>query len=192
MTSLLPSGPVQAFWGGEETAVEMMYLWLVSQDLIAKTPPGTAPASYTDVHCGSRLLRHFRNGDIGSNDTVLTFSIDGTKLYRNKESDCWIYIWLVENLSPDRCFKKCFILPGGVIPGPNHPVNLDSFIYRGIYHVSALMREGLPIWNVHTQGLKVLCPCSSGRWSRYGTTGWNCRPPWCSGLSLLLWALWST
>ncbi len=42
-----------------------------------------------------------------------------------------------------------------MIPGPNHPVNLDSFIFRGLYHVSALMREGLPIWNGRT-GTKEL------------------------------------
>ncbi|RDX40597.1 hypothetical protein OH76DRAFT_1459464 [Lentinus brumalis] len=141
VTTFLPGPVIQGFWRSADTADEMMYLWHAAQDLIAKTPEGTAPKSYTDA---------FRKGDIGPCDTLLSFSIDGAQLYRNKDSDCWISIWLVENLSPDKRFKKRFILPGCVIPGPNHPVNLDSFIFRGLYHVSALMREGLPIWNGRT------------------------------------------
>ena len=155
LTSLLPSSVLQSFWRCGKTAQDMMYLWLASQDLIQKTPVGTPPKSYTDVHCGSRLLKAFRDRVIGPNDTVLTFSIDGAKLYRNKDSDCWIFIWLVENLSPDKRFKKRFIIPGAIIPGPNHPINLDSFIYRSLYHVSALMREGLPIWNGFTRSLEL-------------------------------------
>ena len=155
LTTILPASVVQGFWSNPETAQAMMYLYGAAMTLIQNTPVGTAPAKYTDVHCSSRLLRLFRNGVIGPNDTVITFSIDGAKLYRNKDSDCWIYIWLIENLSPDKRFKKRFIIPGAVIPGPNHPINLDSFIWRGLHHVSALMREGLQIWNAFTRTREI-------------------------------------
>ncbi|CDO75335.1 hypothetical protein BN946_scf184966.g3 [Trametes cinnabarina] len=93
------------------------------------------------------LLEAVANGTITMQDVVLLFSIDGAQLYRNKQSDCWIYIWVVANLGPDKRYKKRFILVGGVIPGPKHPDDLDSFLYPGFFHVSALMREGLKVWN---------------------------------------------
>ncbi|EMD40010.1 hypothetical protein CERSUDRAFT_92501 [Gelatoporia subvermispora B] len=50
-------------------------------------------------------------------------------------------------MSPDRWYKKKYILLGGVIPGPNKPKNLDSFLFPGLYHLCALMNEGLVIWD---------------------------------------------
>ena len=77
----------------------------------------------------------------------LMFSIDGAQLYTLKVSDCWIYIWIVLERAPDQRYKKKYVLPGGFIPGPNKPKNLDSFIYPGMYHVAAVMMEGLSIWD---------------------------------------------
>ncbi|KAG5220983.1 Amidohydrolase family protein [Salix suchowensis] len=45
------------------------------------------------------------NGEINDNDTLMLFSIDGTQLYRMKQSDCWIYIWVILNLAPDKRYK---------------------------------------------------------------------------------------
>ena len=74
-------------------------------------------------------------------------SIDGAQLYRNKKSDCWLYIWIILNLAPDQRYKIRNILPGGIIPGPGHPKNLDSFLFPGLAHVSALQKEGLRIYD---------------------------------------------
>ena len=74
-------------------------------------------------------------------------SIDSTQLYRNKKSDCWIYIWLLLDLAPDKRYKIRNILPGGIIPGPGHPKNLDSFLFPGLAHVSALQREGMLVYD---------------------------------------------
>jgi len=38
-------------------------------------------------------------------------------------------------------------VPGGIIPGPGKPKNLDSFLFPGLAHVSALQKEGLHIWD---------------------------------------------
>ena len=74
-------------------------------------------------------------------------SIDGAQLYRNKKSDCWIYIWLLLDLAPGQRYKIRNILPGGIIPGPGHPKNLDSFLFPGLAHVSALQREGMRVYD---------------------------------------------
>jgi len=57
------------------------------------------------------------------------FSVDGAQLYAKKASACWIYIWVLFNLSPDRRYKKKHVFIGGFIPGPNNPKNLDSFCF---------------------------------------------------------------
>ncbi len=44
-------------------------------------------------------------------------------------------------------YKKDFVIPGGFIPGPKKPKNLDSFLFPGLYHLSALQNEQLSIWD---------------------------------------------
>jgi hypothetical protein len=55
------------------------------------------------------------------------------------------------DLPPEIRYKKDHVLPGGFIPGPNKPKNLDSFIFPGLHHLSALQREGLNIWDAWTK-----------------------------------------
>ncbi|KIO11941.1 hypothetical protein M404DRAFT_48044, partial [Pisolithus tinctorius Marx 270] len=81
------------------------------------------------------------------NDIVLSVLLDGAQLYESKQSDCWLYIWIILNLSPDKRYKKTHVLPGGFIPGPNKPKNLDSFLFIGMHNLSALQSEGLRIWD---------------------------------------------
>jgi hypothetical protein len=58
-----------------------------------------------------------------------------------------MYIWIIFDRPPSMRYKKRYILPGGFFPGPNKPKNSDSFLYPGLYHLSALQREGLRIWS---------------------------------------------
>lgn len=74
-------------------------------------------------------------------------SLDGAQLYEHKDSDCWMYIWIIINLAPDKRYKKVHVQPGGFIPGPNKSKNIDSFLYIGIHHLSALQNKGLQIWD---------------------------------------------
>ncbi|KAG1727849.1 hypothetical protein EDD22DRAFT_789241, partial [Suillus occidentalis] len=64
-------------------------------------------------------------------------------------SDCWIYIWIIVDHSPDRHYKKQHVLPGGVIPGPNKPKYIQSFLYPGFHHLAAIQWEGPSIWDAH-------------------------------------------
>ncbi|PSS05360.1 hypothetical protein PHLCEN_2v3916 [Hermanssonia centrifuga] len=86
----------------------------------------------SDYIHGTAYLQAVNNGKIGDDDTA---------------SDVWIYIWVFLNCSPDSCYKKHNVMIGGIIPGPKKPKNLDLFLYRGLHHVSAVMKEGLVIWD---------------------------------------------
>jgi hypothetical protein len=70
------------------------------------------------------------------------FLIDGAQLYVMKALACWIYIWVLLNLSPAQHYKKSHILIGVFIPGPNNPKNIDSFLFPGLQHLVALQRKG--------------------------------------------------
>jgi hypothetical protein len=51
--------------------------------------------------------------------------------------------------SPDVRYKKKHVLPGGFIPGPNKPKNVDSFLFPGVRHVAAIQVDGLGIWDAY-------------------------------------------
>ncbi|KAF8576007.1 hypothetical protein K439DRAFT_1368393, partial [Ramaria rubella] len=75
--------------------------------------------------------------DINEYDTVVMFGIDGTQLYQDKQSDCWIYIWIVIDFALDVRYKKMHVLPGGVLLGLHKPKHMDSFLIPGFHHVAA-------------------------------------------------------
>jgi len=105
---------------------------------------------YNDFFDGSDYLKAVQAGKIKDDDIVLMTSIDGAQLYRNKQSDCWMSIWVIFDHSPDIQYRKKYVLPGVVIPGPNKPKNLDSFMFPSYHHIAALQHEGLCIWNACT------------------------------------------
>lgn len=70
-------------------------------------------------------------------------SINGAQIYENKESHCWIYIWIILNLSPEYWYNKKHIFPGAIIPGPKKPKFTKSFLFPGFYHLSAVQCEDL-------------------------------------------------
>jgi hypothetical protein len=112
---------------------------------------------YSDVLHGTEMIDVFQDGQVGPDNVVLMFSIDGTQLYTQKLSLCWIYIWVLLNLSPTRHYQKKHVFIGGFIPGPNNPKNINSFLFPGLGHLAALQRELLRIWDLALQ-CKV-CSC---------------------------------
>ena len=142
-----PVGPqLQARWKDPQTAKDMHYRWDRTEELRGERPPGSGTI-YDDIFCGEAYLKLVDEGTVGKHDTVLLLSIDGAQLLENKKSEYWLYIWIIADLAPDKRYKIRNILPGGVIPGPDAPWDLDSFLFPGLAHVSALQREGLPIWD---------------------------------------------
>ena len=145
----IPIGPqIQALWSHRLSAEKMSYRQQVTDALLDSTE---IPDILTDYTEGDEYLRIAHQ--LKPHDTVLMFSADGAQLYRNKKSDCWIYIWVIYDLAPGDRYKKRYVLPGGFVPGPNPPKDFDSFFFTGIYHLSALQREGLIVWDARDQKL---------------------------------------
>ena len=147
-------GPqLQAQMRSVETATALRYLHSRANQVIETlNKNGGALDEYGDICDGEDMVDCFACGDIGKNDFILMLSVDGAQLYQNKQSDCWIYIWVILNHLPETRYKKKYVLPGGIIPGPNKPKNLDSFLFPGLYHIAALQKEGLSIFDA-SQGL---------------------------------------
>ena len=148
-----PVGPqLQARWKHAETAERMSYRWRKTQELRREhAESGGVSEVYDDILCGEAYLEAVKKGSIGEYDTTLMLSIDGAQLHAHKKSDCWIYIWIIVDLAPGERYKIRNILPGGVIPGPDPPGNIESFLFPGLAHVSALQKEGLHIWDAYRQ-----------------------------------------
>lgn len=106
---------------------------------------------YDDLFCGSDILDLAENLQLTSDDTTVSFSFDGAQLYQSKKSDTWIGIWIIDDYSPVARYKKKRVFPALIIPGPNKPKILDSYLFRSFHHVSALQREnngaGFRVWD---------------------------------------------
>ncbi|KAG2751918.1 hypothetical protein P692DRAFT_20705709, partial [Suillus brevipes Sb2] len=140
---------LQALWRDPEHAQKMSYLPDTTTQLLEELRTNHGEFAKTDDFImGSDYIHAVLQNDINpKNDIVLMILMDGVQLYESKQSDCWIYIWVVLNHAPGDRYKKKYILPGGFIPGPNKPKNVDLFLLPGMHHLSALQKEGLHIWD---------------------------------------------
>ena len=144
----IPLGPqLQVLYRDPDQAHQMRYLYERTQQILAELRQTGSISSVDDITAGWDYLGAVLNGDIKKDDIVLMVSLDGAQLYESKQSDCWIYIWIILNLAPDKQYKKVYVCPGGFIPGPNKPKNIDSFLFVGLHHIAALQHEGLRIWD---------------------------------------------
>lgn len=108
---------------------------------------GSFPDYFKDFFDGSNYIDAVCDGRIGPDDIVLMLSINGAQLYLMKALDCWMYIWIIFDIAPDKQYKKQYVFPGGFIPGPNKPKWVNSFKFPGMHHLSALQKEGLKLWD---------------------------------------------
>lgn len=140
---------LQALWRDPEHAQKMSYLSDTTEQLLDELRTNRGEfAKIDDFVMGSDYIHAVLRNDINpKDDIVLMISMDGAQLYESKQSDCWIYIWIIMNYAPGDRYKKKYVLPGGFIPGPNKPKNVDSFLLPGMHHLSALQKEGLRIWD---------------------------------------------
>jgi hypothetical protein len=112
---------------------------------------------YNDTVCGQELLDVWSDGRFKKSDVALQFSIDGAQLRPDQASEAWVFIWVIHNLPPDMRYTKAFIIPGAIVPGPYKPGDMDSFLFPSLYHVAALQREGLRIYDA---SLDTVTTCS--------------------------------
>ncbi|KAF9019797.1 hypothetical protein BDZ89DRAFT_1116600 [Hymenopellis radicata] len=144
----------QAVWRHPATAEDMSYAFKELQKVLEeKQRNGGLPDVFHDIVCGEDLLQAMREGKIKEHDLLLLFSMDGCRLYRNKQSDTWIAIWLFLNLHWNVRYLKKHIRPAFTIPGPNHPKHMDSFIFPSLHHLAALQNEPgrLQIWDARDE-----------------------------------------
>ena len=63
------------------------------------------PRLYDDIFCGDAYQNLVDKGLVNKYNTVLMLSVDSAQLYKSKQSDCCIYIWIVADLAPDKHYK---------------------------------------------------------------------------------------
>lgn len=119
----------------------------VMQDLLAELLGPEGLQRIMDLYHGANFYERYRRGEIGADDFVLIYSMDGAQLYEHKASHCWIYIWILVDVAPDRRHKRKYILPGAVVSGPDKPKWPDSFNYPGFAHLTALSKEGMRVYD---------------------------------------------
>jgi hypothetical protein len=145
----IPLGPLlQALYRDPQSAKDMSYRRLRTREIIKELQQNNGfLEGFEDFLHGREYLEAIRTGRITDDDILLMLSIDGAQLYAHKLSDCWICIWVIFEQAPEMRYKMKQVLPAFTIPGPNKPKNIDSFLFPCLYHLSALQREGLPIWD---------------------------------------------
>ncbi|EKM53876.1 uncharacterized protein PHACADRAFT_196318 [Phanerochaete carnosa HHB-10118-sp] len=128
-----PVGPqVQAAWRSHEGASAMKYRQQCTKWVLDDLRKNSNQIlELNDWIHGFEYIEAVNRGDITKNSTTLMLSLDGAQLYCNKQSDCWMYIWVLLDRSPDSRYKKHHVLIRGVILGPNKPKNIDSFLFPG-------------------------------------------------------------
>ncbi|RDX43648.1 hypothetical protein OH76DRAFT_1327701, partial [Lentinus brumalis] len=149
---------LQAMWASSENAHLMKHRRRETDRIVAEVQAsGGQLKVIDDLYCGRDYLSRVatttmteeerKKKHIQPDDMVLMFSIDGAQLYASKLSDCWFFIWILVDLPPTSRYKKRYVLPAAVVGGPKKPKNIDSFLFPSLYHLAALQREGLLIWD---------------------------------------------
>lgn len=161
----LPIGPqLQALWRHPESVAKLRDRLRRTELLLAQRNTDDGVQDYDDICCGSEYLNLVESGQISDNDMLLTLSMDGAQLYRNKESDTWFGIATLIDFAPEIRHTKDMVLPTFVIGGPNAPKNYDSFLFPTFAHLSACQKYGLQIWDSLAHTSFNSCP-----WFGFGT-----------------------
>ncbi|KAM5538945.1 hypothetical protein V8D89_007366 [Ganoderma adspersum] len=109
-----------------------------------RSPSSAHEMQFRDGRMASILAELEESGKLDEiTDIYEGYDFWSNDLYEHKASNCWIYIWIL--------IDKRFILPGAIIPGPNKPKNVDSFLFPGLHH-------GLVIWDASCNTTFISCP----------------------------------
>ncbi|KAI0704478.1 hypothetical protein C8T65DRAFT_547648, partial [Cerioporus squamosus] len=107
-----PLGPqAQAVYCDPESAEKMHHRRRALQELQDLLDAGGLPDVADDCFFGNDYLDAVKRKIINPEDLTVMFSVDGAQLYKMKQSDCWIYVWILMDLSPKERYKKRYVLP---------------------------------------------------------------------------------
>lgn len=148
-TTLTVGTQLQALYSSPESAQLMCYRREKTKPLLEKIQNGIEMHfdTYDDIFTSFDYYDLVKSGAVNDKSILLMLSMDGAQLYKHRSSDCWMIIWVILELSPSLRYKKCYVLPAGFIPGPGKPKNLDTFLFPGLHHISALQKDGLKVWD---------------------------------------------
>ncbi|TFK80942.1 hypothetical protein K466DRAFT_445918, partial [Polyporus arcularius HHB13444] len=73
--------------------------------------PQTAGKVLDDIYYSREYQDLVKRKELKDDDMLLMFSVDGAQLFSKKQSDCWFFVWVLFDLSPDRRYKKRYVLP---------------------------------------------------------------------------------
>ncbi|KAG0698107.1 hypothetical protein DFH29DRAFT_878235 [Suillus ampliporus] len=98
---------LQALWRHPDQAERMRWREQRTQEILEVLGMTDGiPDIYEDVLHGKQYLDACQSGKIKEGDPVLMFSINGAQLCESKQLDCWIYIWVLFDHSPDQRYQK--------------------------------------------------------------------------------------
>src|SRR6266404_9785155 len=147
--STIPIGPViQSLYQSPQIADHMHYLEkkLACNVLYFDMHQGKLDV-YDNTACGDGLMDAWPSGVFCGSDVALQFSINSAQLRPNQPSEAWVFIWVIHTLPPTIWYTKAFVIPAAIVPGPNKPIEIDSFLFPLLYHVAALQQEGLAVFD---------------------------------------------
>ncbi len=104
-------------------------------------------SSYDDFYSGSDYLEEPSEMEIQDNDIILMLSIDGAQLYAHKSSDCWIYLWVIMDFSPNERYKSATFFLVDLFLARINPKNLDSFLFQDCTTSVRFKSRVLHIWD---------------------------------------------
>lgn len=71
-------------------------------------------------------------------DIAFTASCDGYQIFRQKTDDCWVFLFINNNLPKELRVKKENLMVTLIIPGPRQPQDFNSFLYPIIEEMKSL------------------------------------------------------
>ncbi|TFK64920.1 hypothetical protein BDN72DRAFT_773971 [Pluteus cervinus] len=158
---IIPAGPqIQALYRSPDGARAMQYRHDITTKILKELEATEEEGVdlYEDIYHGIDYINDIKSGKMKEEDVPVLFSIDGAQLYRDKTSNCWFFIWIILGLSPDKRYKKRYVLPGGFIPGPAKPKNVESFMFPALRHLAALQKDGLQVYDYLLRKTKTIYP----------------------------------
>jgi hypothetical protein len=104
--------------------------------------------TYSDFgdSCVQEHLYHDMHFFGDGRDIALGVSTDGAQLNPKKPSNAWLVVLILLNLPPEIRYQTNNVLVPFIVPGPNSPGDLESFLYP-LFVDMAKASEGIWMWD---------------------------------------------
>jgi hypothetical protein len=92
-----------------------------------------------DIFDGQRYKELLDNGYFPDfRDIAFSASCDGYQIFRQRTDDCWVFLFLNNNLPQESRVKKENLMITLIIPGPRQPQDFNSFLFPLIQEMKSL------------------------------------------------------